>query len=151
MSLRRPLSISGDLSRSDEPALLPDGFGKARHQRRQRVLELATGGIFHADSPNGSSLICTVISISDAVILAKTVTTQRHLEFDRHSGVGEWGTRSILCIIDSIETLPTRVRNIILNIDRKPRLQQRPEWYRLTDAERQALVYVDSHYSLHRL
>lgn len=119
--------------------------------RSADLRRLAAEDIFHAESPNGASLICIVSSVADTAILARTVPTQRHLEFDRHVGVAKWGTESILCIIDSIEPLPTEVRSMILNIDRKFRLQQEPEGFRLTDAEKRALVYVDSHYSLHRL
>lgn len=119
--------------------------------RSAALRNLAAGDIFHAESPNGASLICLVTSVTETVIRARTVTTQRLLEFDRHAGVAKWGAESVLCTIDSTEPLPAEVHNVMLQIDRKFGLQQEPEGFRLTDAEKRALVYVDSHYSLHRL
>ena len=112
---------------------------------------LAVGDIFHADSPNGASLICLVVSVTESTIHARTVTTQTQLEFDRQTGVAVWGDDQVPCTIDSTAPLPLEVHNVMLGIDSKFRLEWNPERLKLNDAEKQALLFVDAHYSSNRL
>jgi hypothetical protein len=109
---------------------------------------LTEGDIFHAESPNGASLICLITNISETQIQARTVTSQLHLEFDRRTGVAEWAEDRVECTIDSIEPLPIDIFNLMLRIDRRYRIGSDP---RLIEEEISALVYVDSHYSKNRL
>jgi hypothetical protein len=119
--------------------------------RRTLLRTLAVGDIFHAESPNGASLICLVISVTEATIQSRTVTTQCHLAFDRQTGIAAWGDLPILCTVDSIAPLPAEIHNVMLGIDQKFRLEQDPERLKLNDAEKRALIYVDSHYSSNML
>jgi hypothetical protein len=112
---------------------------------------LAVGDIFHAESPNGASLICLVTSITEPIIGARTVTTQRYLEFNRQTGIAELGNEPVRCTIDSTTPLPVEVHDVMLEIDRKFRLEHNPEPRKLNDAEKRALLYVDSHYSSNQL
>src|SRR6266481_834231 len=91
---------------------------------------LAVGDIFHAESPNGASLICLVMSVTETAIRARTVTTQLHLEFDRLTGVAEWGDQQVPCTIDSIAPLPSKTHHVMLGIDRKFRLRQSIEQFK---------------------
>ncbi|MGH7153590.1 MAG: hypothetical protein ACREF3_06640 [Acetobacteraceae bacterium] len=119
--------------------------------REAAFVNLAVGDIFHAESPNGASLLCLVTSLTDASIQARTVTTQICLQFDRRTGIAEWGNHSVPCTIDSIAPLPADIRDIVLGIDVKFRSEQKTERLRLSDAEKRALIYVDSHYSSNQL
>jgi hypothetical protein len=119
--------------------------------RKTALGKLAVGDIFHAESPNGASLICLVTSVTETTIQARTVTTQRHLEFDRQTGIAEYGDEPIICTVDSTAPLPVEIHNVMLGIDRKFRLEQDPERLKLNDAEKRALVFVDSHYSSNQL
>lgn len=112
---------------------------------------LCIGDIFHAESPNGASLICLVMGVTDTTIHARTVTTQTYLDFDRRTGVAEWGDDRIPCTVDSVARLPADIHNEMLGIDRKFRLERDRERLKLTDAEKRALLFVDSHYSSNRV
>lgn len=119
--------------------------------RKAALVNLAIGDIFHAESPNGASLICLVTSLTDTSIRARTVTTQLCLQFDRRTGIAEWGDQSVPCTIDSVAPLPADIHDIILGIDVKFRSEHETEQLKLNDAEKRALLYVDSHYSSNQL
>lgn len=119
--------------------------------RKEALRSLAVGDIFHAESPNGASLICLVLSVLETTIVARTITTQIHLEFDRQTGVALWSNEAIFCTIDATAPLPAEIRNVLAGIDRKFRFEQDPERLRLSETERQALLYVDSHTSANSL
>ena len=107
---------------------------------------LVVADIFHAESPNGASLICLVTEIDETTIYARTVTTQRQYFFDRRTGLGGAGGDQVVCAIDSIEPLPVEIHNAILGIDRKFRLNFDPKKLKLNDAEKKALIFVDEFY-----
>ena len=114
---------------------------------RERLIgRLVPGDVFHANSPNGASLICLAMSVTDSIIEARTVTTQMHLEFVRRTGIAIWET-DVKCTIDSVAPLPVDVHQVILGIDRKFRLERNLERLKLSDAEKKALIFIDSHYS----
>lgn len=119
--------------------------------RKDELRKLAVGDIFHANSSNGASLICLVLSVTGETIQSRTVTTQVYIEFDRRTGNAEWGEDRIMCIIDSITPLPVEIHNTMLGLDRKFRLERNLERLRLTDAEKRALVFVASHYPSNQL
>ena len=70
--------------------------------RSKALRSLTVDDIFHADSPNGASLICLVTSITDATIHAWTVTTQLGLAFNRITGCVKMDEDQIPGTIDSI-------------------------------------------------
>ncbi|MDR3557338.1 MAG: hypothetical protein P4L55_21495 [Syntrophobacteraceae bacterium] len=110
---------------------------------------LAEGDIFHGECPNGASLICLVTSVSETVIEARTVTTQLHFQFDRQTGIAEWGDEPVICTIDSVAPLPMEIHKVMLGIDRKFRQEHDPDdpdRFKLSDAEKRALIFVASHY-----
>jgi hypothetical protein len=103
--------------------------------------------VFHATGPKGASLICLTVSVTEATIHARRVTTQEALVFDRQTGI-EKCDDGRASRIDSVAPLPQAVLNVILGIDRKCRLLQDPEQGKLTDAEIRALAgYVGPHYA----
>jgi hypothetical protein len=119
---------------------------------REFILEnLVVGDIFHAESPNGASLICLVTSITKDIIEARTVTTQLDFRFDRRTGVAKWGDKQVPCTIDSVAPLPAEIHSVMLGLDRKFRFERDPVQLKLNDAEKRALIYIDSHYSSNRL
>jgi hypothetical protein len=114
--------------------------------RKTLLGRLAVGDVFHARRPNGPSLICLTVSVTEAVIQARRVTTQESFEFDRQTGVEKCDDQRE-SRIDSVAPLPVAVLNVILGIDRKFRLEQDPERHKLTDAEIKALMYTGPHYA----
>ena len=117
--------------------------------RRDQLARLVVGDIFHAhpSSPEGASLICLVVSVTESTIHGRTVTHQMQTEFDRQTGEGVWGDDRVPCTIDSTAPLPVEVHNVMLGIDRKFRLERNPERFKLNDAEHHAYLFVDAHYS----
>src|SRR4030095_9378620 len=101
------------------------------------------------ESPNAPSLICLVMAVTETRIQARTVTHQLHLEFDRQTGVAKRASdeRVLGAVVDSVAPLPVDIHNVMLGLDRKMRLEQDPERFKLNDAEKRALIYVVSHYS----
>jgi hypothetical protein len=102
--------------------------------RKAALRGLTVGDIFHAESPNGANLVCLVESISEETSQARTVTTQRHLAFDRQTGIAQLGDEPVLCTIDSTTPLPMEIHHVMLGIDRKFRLEQSQENLKLTNA-----------------
>ena len=117
--------------------------------RKDQLARLVVGDIFHAhpSSPEGASLICLVVSVTESTIHARTVTTQMQTEFDRQTGEGVWGDDRIPCTIDSTAPLPVEVHNVLLGLDRRSRLERIPERFKLTDAENRALSFLTAHYA----
>ena len=108
---------------------------------------LTVGDIFHAEAPNGASLICLITSITESAIHARTVTTQTQLAFDRQTGVAESGDDKVPCTINSTAPLPVDIHHVMLGLDRKFRLERDPERLKLNEAEMRALLFVASHYA----
>ena len=114
--------------------------------RSKALRSLTVDDIFHADSPNGASLICLVTSITNATIHARTVTTQLELAFNRMTGAVEMDADEIPGAIDSICRLPVDIHETMLGIDRKFRLETDLDKLKLTDAEIRAFLFVARHY-----
>jgi hypothetical protein len=111
--------------------------------RASAIGKLVVGDIFHAQCPNGASLICLVESVTDTTIDARTVTHQIKVKFDRGTGVENSETP---CAIDSIAPLPVDLHNVILGMDRKLRLEPDLMKHKLSDEEKRALISIASHY-----
>jgi hypothetical protein len=120
--------------------------------QKTALMSLRVGDIFHAESPNGASLICLVLSVTETDIEARRVTTQDHLTFDRQTGIKKSEKRTALCAIDSIAPLPEEIHKIMLFIDHKFRPGQGLttdadfERLKLSNAEKKALNFVTSYY-----
>jgi hypothetical protein len=118
--------------------------------RETQLAKLDIGDIFHAESPSGASLICLVLSVGQTTIQARRVTTQESLKFDRRTGVTVADDEGVPCVIDSVTPLPAEIHDIFLELDRKYqkyRPDRDPERFKLTDAEKKALLFVGQHYA----
>ncbi|HUA55674.1 MAG TPA: hypothetical protein VMB81_26045 [Candidatus Sulfotelmatobacter sp.] len=114
---------------------------------RQTLLQrLEVGDIFHAGTAEDHSLICLVMVVTDSSIEVRTVTNNVRLTFDRRTGVAHWGETAARCVIDSVAPLSREMHAVMLGLDRKMRLEQDPERFKLDEAEKRALIFVDSYY-----
>ncbi len=123
--------------------------------RMTSLMRLAAGDIFHAEAPNGASLIRLVVSTSETTIHARRVTTQENLAFDRRTGMSAEGD-----VIDSVAPLPAEIHDTFLaldnkykalmEIDEKDRFKD-PGKFALSAAEKRALLFIDEHYSANPL
>jgi hypothetical protein len=109
--------------------------------REDAFRAVAVGDIFHGEGGNGASLICLATAVTKDTIHARTITSQYELEFDRGTGVCEWGTST--GIIDSVAQLPNEIRRDLLSLDRRYRAGDNAT---LSDAEKRALIFVASFY-----
>jgi hypothetical protein len=91
--------------------------------RVNRLSTLTVDDIFHAETADGIPLICLVVSVSEADIEVRTVTSQISLVFDRQTGVTSWGQD--VCRIDSVEALPGEIHDVLLALDEKYQQDQR--------------------------
>jgi hypothetical protein len=113
--------------------------------RKSLLAKLDVGEIFHAEAPNGAGLICLVLSLDEANLRVRHITSQDHLIFNRQTGLTENGD-----IIDSVAPLPVEIHDVLVGLDRKYQKHdpdKEPEQFRLTDAEKKALRFVKPHYS----
>lgn len=115
--------------------------------RKTLLQRLVVGDIFHAKTRNGASLICLVTRLNKTQIEARIVTTQKNVRVDRGTGLGKLGAERVVCSVDSVAPLPIAVHNEMLGIDRKFRLAQNEEAFKLTSSEKKALLFIDSFYS----
>ncbi len=113
--------------------------------RASTLASIAVGDIFHAECPNGASLICLTLEVTEHAIRARTVTTQREYEFDRRHGLRLGGQQR--CAIDSVATLPSEIQGVLLELDLRYRLKTAPNYVALKRAEIDALDFVDTFYA----
>jgi hypothetical protein len=125
--------------------------------RKTLLSGLDAGDIFHAEAPNGASLICLVLSVDSTTIYSRRITSGDALEFDRLTGLKKVGAGEPVAVIDSVAPLPSDHHEAFLALDRRYR-QISPNWddsdferAKLTEAEKKALIFIHSHYSANPL
>ena len=126
--------------------------------RKDALSKIVVGDIFHASALNGASFICLTLQIRENAIFARRVTTQSVHEFDRTTGIEGPDTNPL--IIDSVAPLPADIRDIMLKIDWKYRLDEYrraedPEWKMpaedaaLSEEEKRGLLFIGDFYRAH--
>lgn len=134
--------ISGSIGRDLEAVECDVCGGRAGQKRSREELlgSLVAGDIFAADH------LCLVVSIETDVIHARRLIVREERSFCRRTGeeitAGRQGKAAIL----SVEPLPVEVHEMILWLDRKNRLHTDISKAKLTDAEKNALLFVSDHY-----
>jgi len=114
---------------------------------RQTLLQrLEVGDIFHARTAGEHSLICLVMVVTDSTIEVRTVSNNVRLVFDRRTGISHWGETAARCVIDSVAPLSREMHAVMLGLDRKMRLEQDPERFKLDEEEKRALLFVGAFY-----
>jgi hypothetical protein len=86
--------------------------------RATALQNLWVGDIFHARSPNGTSMVCLVTEVDEGTIHARRIHTQDELQFDRLTGI-KFG--SVPSRIDCVARLPTDIHELFVEMDRKHR------------------------------
>ena len=126
--------------------------------RKTLIGNLRVGDIFHAEYPNGASCVCLVLSVNNAAVHARRMTTQENLEFDRHTGMERVNDGQTQAVINSVAPLPSEIHNIFLALDRKYGQIEPKDWgesdlerFKLTEAEKKALLFVGTHYAANQL
>jgi hypothetical protein len=121
---------------------------------REAILaRIDTGDIFHATSPNGASLICLALEVTDTMIVSQTVTSVYDLNFDRRTGKAErdFHGESVVCIIDSVAALPNDFKKTLIAVHRAYSSKDESGVSKLRDAEHRALVFAAQYFRAHPL
>jgi len=113
--------------------------------REALIRNIGVGDFFHATCPNGASMICLTTAVSDMAIQARRITTQEDLEFDRTTGL-EKGPYGGPGRIDSVAPLPPEIHTVFLGLDHRYRTSTDPERNKLSQAEIDAILYIDKYY-----
>lgn len=132
--------------------------------RSKALKTLGVGHIFQATDAKGPVRICIVISVAENTILARSVTTQEIIEFDRRTGVAHhnWHGSMYHYMITSVAPIPHDIHEIMLSLDRNARefeykLAEDPDYQSpqdkpiLNDDQRRGLLYVSRFYEAHPL
>jgi len=125
--------------------------------RAAALSKLVVGDIFHAQSPDGASLVCLVTAVDDGAIYARRIHTQDHVRFDRTTGLRIPSGRTR---IDCVTPFPPDIHDIFLKLDRKYSehaqlfrrgLEPEAEQRKLTAEERRANLSIDDHVAANRI
>ena len=113
--------------------------------RSESIRDIKEGDIFHAVAPNGASLVCQALTVSDATIEAQRMFMPGEIyRFDRTTGVDD--REGIPGKIDSVATLPDDIRNVLLKLDHRNRTSNAPGSAKLSEPEKKALLFIYDHY-----
>lgn len=112
---------------------------------------LRSGDIFYAATRHGVTLICLVLSVTDTQIISKRVTSQEPYLFDRLTGMECAADTVELAKIVSIAPLPEPIHSAILTLNQKYEGYMSDEDFRLTQAEREALLFLAPFYDANPL
>jgi hypothetical protein len=116
------------------------------------LAKLAVGDIFHAEYPNGALCICLVLSVAPGSIIARRITSQENLKFDRQTGVEKVADEEPQAIIISVAPLPSEIHNVFVALDQKygavrgqdDIFEKNPEYFTLSEVEKNAIVFINS-------
>src|SRR5471030_1263690 len=117
-------------------------------KRETAIQSIAVGDLFHATSPNGASLICLALEVTDAVIVSQTVTSVYDLNFDRGTGMAErdFHGESVVCTIDSAAPLPDDFKKTLIAVHRAYSSKDESDEPKLKDPEHRALVFAAQYF-----
>ena len=132
--------------------------------RQTALRALGVGHLFHAVDAAGPVRICLVMSVSEKTILARSVTTQEIIEFDRRTGRAAHKRHGFDFdyVIASVEPLPRDIHEIMLSLDRNgrafeeklaadPEYESPPDKSILNGDQRRGLLFVAGFYRAHPL
>ena len=116
--------------------------------RDERLRRLMAGDIIYGEDEKGIPLIWLVESTDDDRIFAHRMTTQESFVLDRKTGAIVASDSRYSGFITSIEPLPEDKRNTLLGYDRRLRLAEiRPDMAKLTEAEKDTLLFLQEYYA----
>jgi hypothetical protein len=120
-------------------------------ERTEILAKIAVGDLFHATSPNGASLICLALDVTNTVIFCETVTSVYALEFDRTTGLAErdFHGESVVCTIDSVARLPKDIEEVLVRLHRVYSRKDEDDNPKLKDLEHRALVFAAQYFPAH--
>jgi hypothetical protein len=123
--------------------------------RQAALRSIEAGNLFYALDAAGPVRICLGLSVSEKTILARSVTTQEIIKFDRRTGEAAHNRYGFdfNYLIASIMPLPRDIHEIMLSLDRNgrafeeklaedPDYQSPPDNWILNDDQRRGLLFI---------
>jgi hypothetical protein len=114
--------------------------------RETQISKLSVGDMFHASFSNEATRICIVTSVNNRTLAARAITTQENFDFDRTFGRAK-SLEGAVCTIDSVYTLSTETRDVLLEIDRRYGGEPGSDGLPLSAIERRALIDAGASFS----
>jgi hypothetical protein len=122
--------------------------------RENALGKLDDGDLFDAEDAAGPTRICMVMSITKTTIVARSITVQETIEFDRLTGAAK---PPFDFVITSVAALPRDIHDIFLGLDRKYRearanVAKDPNWvpptghFALTEDQKRAFLLSHDFY-----
>ena len=127
--------------------------------REDMLKKLADGDLFDAEDEAGPTRICMVTSVTKTTILARSITVQEIIEFDRVTGAAR---SPFDFVITSVAVLPRDIHDTFLGLDRKyrearSRRARDPNWepptghFALTEDQKRAFLFSHDFYKQNQL
>lgn len=122
-------------------------------KREAAIRSIVAGDLFHATSPNGASLICLALEVTDTTIVSQTVTSVYDLNFDRGTGMAErdFHGERVVCAIDSVAPLPDDFTKTLIALHLTHLRKDESDEPKLKDPEHRALVFAAQYFPAHPL
>ena len=122
-------------------------------KRNIAIRGIGVGDLFHATSPNGASLICLALEVTDTTIVSETVTSVYDLHFDRTTGTAErdFHGERVLCTIDSVALLPVDFKKTLVELHRAFSAKDESDGQKLNEPEHRALIFAAQYFPAHPL
>jgi hypothetical protein len=120
-------------------------------KREAAVGSITVGDVFHATSPNGASLICLALEVTDTAIISQILTSMYELKFDRKTGAAErdFHGEHVACTIDSVAPLPGDFKETLIAMYRAHSRKDKDDEPGLKDPEHRALVFAAQYFPAH--
>ena len=117
--------------------------------REDALRKLGDGDLFDAEDEAGPTRICIVTSVTKTTIVARSITVQEIIEFDRLTGVAR---SPFDFVITSVAVLPQDIHDIFLGLEQKyrearSRRARDPNWvpptghFALTEDQKRAFLF----------
>jgi hypothetical protein len=119
--------------------------------RENDLRSISAGDIFHATSPNGASLICLALEVTDVAIVSQILTSMYELKFDRKTGIAErdFHGEHVMCTIDSVAPLPDDFKEKLIAMYRAHSQKDKGGDVGPKDPEHRALVFAAQYFPAH--
>lgn len=118
--------------------------------RNRILLGIEPGDVLFATTADGAPKIVLVHQRTDTRILTRLVTSQTRIEFGL-DGKSSFVDGDYSCEIVSAAPLPVHEYNVVRGLDRKMRLGQQPDGFRLSKDEQRLLIEIGDFYKAHPL
>ena len=119
--------------------------------RETDLRSISAGDVFHAAAPNGASLICLALEVTDVAVVSQILTSTYELEFDRKTGIGErdFHGERVVCTIDSVAPFPDDFKDTLIAMHHAHSNKKENDEPGFKASEHRALVFAAQYFPAH--